>query len=42
MKEIALTLHSEMNNSVLHLTEGLGHRRILRDEKVAEKVLNFL
>lgn len=42
MKEIALTLHSDMKNSVLHLTEGLGHRRILRDEKVAEKVLNFL
>ena len=42
MKEIALTLHSDMKNSVLYLTEGLGHRRILRDEKVAEKVLNFL
>ena len=42
MKEIALTLHSDMKNSVLHLTEGLGHRRILRDEKVAEKVMNFL
>ena len=42
MKDIALTLHSDMKNSVLHLTEGLGHRRILRDEKVAEKVLNFL
>ena len=42
MKEIALTLHSDMKNSVLHLTEGLGHRRILRDEKVAEKVMSFL
>ena len=42
MKEIALTLHSDMKNSVLHLTQGLGHRRILRDEKVAEKVMNFL
>ena len=42
MKEIALTLHGDMKNSVLHLTEGLGHRRILRDEKVAEKVMNFL
>ena len=42
MKEIALNLHSDMKNSVLHLTEGLGHRRILRDEKVAEKVMNFL
>ena len=42
MKDIALTLHSDMKNSELYLTEGLGHRRILRDEKVAEKVLNFL
>ena len=41
-KEIAVTLHSDMKNSVLHLTEGLGHRRILRDEKVAELVMNFL
>ena len=31
-----------MKNSVLYMTEGLGHRRILRDEKVAEKVMNFL
>ena len=42
MKEIALNLHSDMKNSTLHLTEGLGHRRILRDEKVAEIIMNFL
>jgi len=42
MKEIALALHGDMKNSILHLTEGLGHRRILRDEKVAEIVMNFL
>ena len=42
LKEIAITLHGDMKNSTLHLTEGLGHRRILRDEKVAEMVLNFL
>ena len=42
LKEIAITLHGDMKHSTLHLTEGLGHRRILRDEKVAEKVLNFL
>ena len=41
-KEIAVTLHSDMKNTVLNLTEGLGHRRILRDEKVAELVMNFL
>ena len=42
VKEIALALHEDMKNSTLHLTEGLKHRRILRDEKVAEMVLNFL
>jgi len=26
----------------LYMTDGLGHRRILRDQKVAEKVMNFL
>ena len=41
-KEIANSLHRDMKNSVLYMTEGLGHRRILRDEKVAEKVINFL
>ena len=42
VKEIALALHEDMKNSTLYLTEGLKHRRILRDEKVAEMVLNFL
>ena len=42
LKEIAITLHGDMKNSVLYMTEGLGHRRILRDQKVAEKVMNFL
>ena len=42
LKEIAITLHGDMKNSTLHLTEGLGHRRILRDEKVAKMVLDFL
>ena len=41
-KEIANSLHRDMKNSVLYMTEGLGHRRILRDENVAEKVKNFL
>ena len=41
-KEIANSLHRDMKNCVLYMTEGLGHRRILRDEKVAEKVMNFL
>ena len=42
MKEIALALHQNMKNSTLHLTEELGHRRILRDETVAKMVLDFL
>ena len=42
LKEIAITLHGDMKNSVLYMTDGLGHRRILRDQKVAEKVMNFL
>jgi len=42
LKEIAITLHGELKHSTLHLTEGLGHRRILRDEKVAKMVLDFL
>ena len=42
VKEIAIDLHGDMKNSTLHLTQGLGHRRILRDEKVAEMVRDFL
>ena len=42
LKEIAITLHGDMKHSTLHLTEGLGHRRILRDENVAKMVLDFL
>ena len=42
LKEIAITLHGDMKNSVLYMTDGLGHRRILRDQKVAEKVMSFL
>ena len=41
-KEIASSLNSDMKNSELYMTKGLGHRRILRDQKVAEKVMNFL
>ena len=42
IKEISINLHGELKNSILHLTEGLGHRRILRDEDVAEKIIEFL
>jgi len=30
-----------MSNSKLHLTEGLGHRRILRDDDVAMRIIKF-
>ena len=35
-------LHLEMANSEIILTEGLGHRRILRSELVSESIVNFL
>ena len=41
-KEIAERLHDEMPSSHLHLTEGLGHRRILRDDEVARKIIKFI
>ena len=41
-REIAERLHHEMPNSQLHLTEGLGHRRILRDDDVAMSIIKFI
>lgn len=38
----AWALHKNWRKSQLVLTEGLGHRRILRDEKVISKALNFI
>lgn len=40
--EEAYSTHSVWKNSELYLTEKLGHRRILSDQNVIEKVLNFL
>ena len=34
--------YDEMPSSHLHLTEGLGHRRILRDDDVARKIIKFI
>ena len=43
LKEIAITLHGDMKNSTLHLTEGLGHRRILERRKGCKRwQLDFL
>lgn len=41
-KDIAERLHEEMPNSQLHLTEGLGHRRILRDDDVTRRIILFI
>ena len=35
-------IHEQLEKSELFLTEGLGHRRILGDKKVIQKILNFL
>lgn len=36
------TIHSKLLNSELLLTTGLGHRKILGDEKVIEKIVQFV
>ena len=38
----AKNIHKEHPNATLMVTKGLGHRRILRDEKVIHKVLSFI
>lgn len=38
----AETQHKLLAQSELYITEGLGHVRILRDEKVIQKVLSFI
>lgn len=38
----AVALHEQWNGSRLLLTEGFGHRRILRSDELISKVLNFV
>lgn len=38
----ALEVQNSWNQLELFATEGLGHRRILRDPKVAEKIIEFI
>jgi pimeloyl-ACP methyl ester carboxylesterase len=38
----ALALHKNWKDSQLILTEGLGHKRILRDEKIILQMINFV
>lgn len=35
-------IHNQLKNSELYLTKGLGHRRILGDEKVINKITTFI
>ncbi len=35
-------IHNQLKNSELYLTEGLGHRRILGDQKVINKITTFI
>jgi len=38
----AYNIHEHLRNSELFITEGLGHRKILGDEKVLDKIKEFL
>ncbi len=38
----AVNIHKQHPNANLMVTKGLGHRRILRDEKVLHKVISFI
>lgn len=40
--ELSEHLHKEIQNSKLLLTEKLGHRRILRDLQVSQRIVDFL
>ena len=35
-------IHKQLKNGVLYLTEGLGHRKILGNQKVIKKILEFI
>lgn len=40
--ECSLNIHKNLLNSRLYLTNNLGHRKILGDKKVIEKVVEFI
>ena len=40
--EAAIHIHKHLNNGELFLTEGLGHRKILGNSEVIEKVVRFI
>lgn len=38
----SIHIHKHLKNGELMLTEGLGHRKILADQQVIEKIINFI
>jgi pimeloyl-ACP methyl ester carboxylesterase len=38
----AKSIHDQHPNASLFITKGLGHRRILRDQRVIQKILSFI
>ena len=38
----SVNIHKQHSKATLMITKGLGHRRILRDEKVIHKVISFI
>jgi pimeloyl-ACP methyl ester carboxylesterase len=38
----AINIHKHLKNSELLLTQNLGHRKILGDKKVIEKIIHFI
>ena len=38
----AIHIHKHLKNGQLMITKGLGHRRILGDQNVVEKVVHFI
>jgi pimeloyl-ACP methyl ester carboxylesterase len=35
-------IHQQLKNGTLYLTEGLGHRKILGNQNVIKKILEFI
>ena len=38
----AKSIHDQHPNASLMITKGLGHRRILRDQNVIQKIVSFI
>ncbi len=38
----AINIEKKLKNSSLMITQGLGHRRILRDDRVIDEIVEFL